>query len=342
MRTFAVIMMLLGAPAAWVRADDITLTTTRIPWRAVTITDFRDMRVCFTTDNGVKKEKPLGEIRQIAMSSSADFTKAEEMLAKGQYEQAVELYTKAGRQFDQPWQKKLSGYRRLAAVCNTVLIGTAADDWLAMAKESHYDRTVLDMVPAKADKKGSAQNAAAIKSLAAAQKTENRDFQRCIWTLLVTIHTAEGDGDKAAEYARKLVGEQADANALPINALRALLEGNKLDECIAAVYKGLKTDKYKDADLPEVFFILAQAQLARHARSSDQALLVEAGLNFMRVAVFYPSSRQAPEALFNAGQINRKLNNKAAARAAFQKIIETYTTDEAIIARAKEAIASLN
>jgi TolA-binding protein len=78
-------------------------------------------------------------------------------------------------------------------------------------------------------------------------------------------------------------------------------------------------------ELPAVLLWMGKGQLAIHEHSKDaRKELTEAGLNFMRIVAFFPSSNQAPEALFLAGKVNEKLGNQAAARKAYQAVRQHF------------------
>ncbi len=72
-----------------------------------------------------------------------------------------------------------------------------------------------------------------------------------------------------------------------------------------------------------------------------QKLLLEAGLNFMRVYTFFKASEIANEALYEAAVVNVELGNKPAARAAFKMVIER-SAGSAIGKKAVEGLESLD
>ncbi len=95
------------------------------------------------------------------------------------------------------------------------------------------------------------------------------------------------------------------------------------------------------ADLPAALSILGKSQygLARAESDKEKAKqqLTLAGLNLMRVAVFYQDSAPAAESLFLAGEINTRLDNAAAAVSAYEAVKSKYPRSEF----AKKAAAAL-
>jgi hypothetical protein len=66
--------------------------------------------------------------------------------------------------------------------------------------------------------------------------------------------------------------------------------------------------------------------MAKSAKDDGKVkeLRVAGGLNLMRVVTFYPTLPEAAEASYLAGVVNLDLGNRAAARAAFNRVLTNY------------------
>ena len=108
----------------------------------------------------------------------------------------------------------------------------------------------------------------------------------------------------------------------------ALLDTKEYAKTIATV-----TDAFGTLDrkyLPEALMIRAKAILAQSGSVADknakQKKMVDAAVEFMRVAAHFQGTPQAGEALYNAGKIMAdmpKPNNRAATKA-FQAVFGSY------------------
>ncbi|MBI5723517.1 MAG: hypothetical protein HZA50_06125 [Planctomycetes bacterium] len=350
------IQCLMALPAWAQGTDEVTPygadgKNAGIPFKAVSVTDFsREYKLEFT-DGTRTYSKPIKEVRQIKLTSSADFSKAEEMAAKGDDgARVVAQYKRAEGQMSGAWQKRLIQIRRLQAAGNSGLVGIAVDDWVKLAKEnSKYDPVILALAPTTVAIKGSEENKKAIDILKANAESQNANFKKLVRDLLMNVLTAEGRAEEAAVYAGG-GGETTTVNPIGpthvvstvvgIAAINTLLAAKKYDDCIAQAKAGLRN--FRDADLPDALYILAQAQLIRGKESKDQAMIGEAGLNFMRIYTFYDTYSRAGEALLNAGIACQELGNKKAAMIAFSKVLERYQNNAELAKRAQACIGSLN
>lgn len=102
-------------------------------------------------------------------------------------------------------------------------------------------------------------------------------------------------------------------------------------------------NEYNSQDLQRGLFLLGQAKKAQADKTADKAakdkLYVEAGLEFMRSAVFFPYTNDAPEAMFSAGECSRLAGDADGAKAAYETCVVRYG-DSAAGKRAKAALGS--
>lgn len=115
---------------------------------------------------------------------------------------------------------------------------------------------------------------------------------------------AEGDVDFAAGDGR---AGGDDAIVLPADiqndAVTAHLRRGEFDEALEAVRAPLSTT----GGLSLALYQKALAQRGKAEAEDDQALLKSAGLNFMRVVVYFPRSRYVGPALVEAGAVHARI-----------------------------------
>ena len=70
-------------------------------------------------------------------------------------------------------------------------------------------------------------------------------------------------------------------------------------------------------------------------------MLLDAGLDLMRVVAHFFGSPEAPEALLAAGGVNAQLGNVRAARDAYQEVLKRFADRQEIAQKAKAALESL-
>ena len=151
-------------------------------------------------------------------------------------------------------------------------------------------------------------------------------------------------GQRAAAWAAlcavALLWSAAPAGGSPrLRQIEAQAQRGEHAAAIEAVQSQL--DELRHDELAGGLSLLGRSQLALARQRRDRALLTQAGLNLMRVAVWFPNSDQAPEALHQAGEINAQLGNRRAARAAWERVISQYEASPSA-QRARRALEQLD
>jgi tetratricopeptide (TPR) repeat protein len=215
------------------------------------------------------------------------------------------------------------------------------------------------MRPTTFARKGSVANRRAIQLLSTRrEKTENKERAGAMGQLLLSLYEHEGMTKKARALAEELTGTPSsgdggtdDGNTgtgtvtpppvgttqltRQLQAARTLLN-SKPDIVAAQIESNLS--RYGPAERPVALYLLGRAQqkLAGSARGAQQKqqLYRKAGLNLMRVVAYYPESRNAGMALYEAGQVCKALGNTTAAQEAWRMVLEQFPgTDAADPAR---------
>ena len=319
---------------------------------------------------------------KIAGRKYATFNKAETLASKGKWADALKEYDAAAKKPGRPWTKKLVDIRRLRALDNAGRIDEAVDLWLAIVDENRASANALALCPSHPAKKKSPRNDKAIQRLEAALASlkTRKGYAKAITELLMQLHRQQGQSDKAADLATALAaGPKApaatpakpekpgdkmppaagasllperksstpsapSAPATPFSAMEVLLESGKAGKALAIIEANLAG--YPRHHLPAALLLRgrAQARMAENASGEKKTkLLLQAGLNLMRVASEFPAAPEASEALLSAGRIHAMLPtpNLAAARAAYEAVIDAEGEKSVVGEKARTALKAL-
>jgi len=156
---------------------------------------------------------------------------------------------------------------------------------------------------------------------------KDKKYRTATLDLLIRLLSVEGHSDDIARYLPK-----ASAGDDPkLKLLRGVALLNKKEYAQAAKAVNDVLHQLDRDSLSEAISIRAKALLGQAASVTDkkrkQELMLEAGLDFMRVATFFRGSPQAGESLFLAGQIMARLPerpNTAAAANAYKVVARDY------------------
>lgn len=143
-------------------------------------------------------------------------------------------------------------------------------------------------------------------------------------SLAVLVPTVCGEKTAAEENIETTpatVAAKPTGDTIDLTVLGKLLESGQAETVAARLSENI--DRFSHKDLPAVLLMLGKAQL--QAGRGDRKMLLQAGLNLMWVFAEFPRSKQAPEALFYAAEVNRQLGQSVAAALALREIIRQYT-----------------
>lgn len=351
MRKAAIILGVLLATGSAARADSITVE--KLPYRDVSIIDVRLGKIVFRLPSGRRSiTKPVREITFISIGRDGAFNRAESLLKEGKPAQAVKAYDEARRDFpSNSWENRLTEYRLLVALDRGAMIDRAVAEWSALVERDGFRAETMLMQPTRLAPKGSAENARAIDRLEEKLKqAKNQQYANTIRKLLLSLYSREGLADKAKALAEGVTKSPTDDTGLPgrpvpkvqtvragdvgvlMGAVEVFLKQGDAASAMRAINGNIR--RFDTGTLPGALLVRGQARMmmAEKAEQDESTrLLLQAGLDFMRIVANYPDSIDAGEALYQAGRVNSLLPtpNHAAARKAYQQVVSTYGETEA-------------
>ena len=106
--------------------------------------------------------------------------------------------------------------------------------------------------------------------------------------------------------------------------LEQLMKSGKTDYVIQTIRTNL--GEYNKKGLPGAMLLLGKALLQKYDQDEkkDRKLLIRAGLNLVWVYAEFASSPEAPESLYIATVVHRKLHEPAAVRMALKVLVDSY------------------
>ncbi|MCK4625459.1 MAG: hypothetical protein KAV00_09135 [Phycisphaerae bacterium] len=345
--------------AASAAADSIKLTS-GITHDSVKIVGVSDGTIRFLWGKSTLS-KPVSKVAFINITDDGNFTKGENLLGQGKYAEAEKAYSSAQRTATK-WKKTLIDYRLLAVSNAAGHIDKSTARWLKIVDDAcreSSNRTadvsagVLSLRPKKLAPPKSKANDRAITLLnGKIKETKSDAYVKAIRELLVDLYECQGQLAKARAEAMKLAGKtptskpSGGTKTLPVGSANVQLrlaslsmKEGQFDKVIELLQPRMK--QFAAPELPTAMLLLGKAKLekakAESKKPASRKLLIEAGLDLMRVAVFFTSSSEAPHALLLAGEVNERLGNNRGAKAAYSAVVRRYAKSPA----AKEAKKAL-
>lgn len=332
MRNILATAVIVAVAAGAAVADEVTLNN-GLSYPDVRITAYDDGQLTFQTAAGARVSKSLADdIKLIQVGEKPRFNRAETLLAEGKADQAIDAYDTAADHAT-GWLAELIPQRRLMALDAAGRIDQAAREWIALAKTADGAAWALKLRPSQLGEKGSAVNDAAINALEAQMdRVENEDLRAAMKGLLLSLYKVEGRGEAAGELASEFTaggGEDAPVTGLDaqLQGAGVLLEQDRAEEALRSVRDNLSN--YTPAQLSQGLLIAGKARLAlaeEAPAATKRDLLLQAGLDLMRIATYYPEAAEAAEALYLVGTIHEQLSppNRTAATNAYVAVTERY------------------
>ena len=309
MRTVCTILILIAA--AWVDVSGDTVKVGKLTYTDANILDVKEGVILFDVAGGRTGHAPLHKVTSLSIDGQDIFNLAEQLDTEGKPGRAVEQYDRALSGVS-PWLSRLIRLRRLGALDRAGQIDIAVKEWIALTDESPNALEILKLRPVGLGAKGSAANTKAIELLERKLKSLAPDsiYASRITFGLLELYQHEGH----------------------LHSLEAMGIENHLEQVLEIISPKLRSGWYNRDELPAVLLLVGNAEkhLAdTHEGLTKQRLLITAGLDFMRIAAFFPNSKQAPEALIAAAKVNIALGNPQAGINAYKKVIGQYPTSPA-------------
>ncbi len=343
--------------AASARADSIKLTNGLV-YDPVTILGVANGMVRFQMSGGNAISKSISELAVVGISDDKNFTLAEGLFQQGKYAEAEKAYSAARRLAAADWKKTLIDYRLLAVSESAGQIDKATALWLKIVDDAGASAGALALRPRKLAPAQNEANDRAIALLKGKVKEVASDaYVKAIRQLLVDLYERQGQLDEAKAEVARLAGkpETPDTQTSSAKTRPETPPVGSADVQLRLASLSLKQGQYEQvvnqlqpkmnqftADgLPSAMLLLGRAKLELSKQNQNESaarkLLLEAGLDLMRVVVFFGSGNEAPHALLSAGQVNERLGNAEAAKAAYWAVVERFAQSPA----AKEAQKAL-
>jgi len=317
-------------------ADDVQIR--KLKYHDVTVVSTAKGEIRFRMPNRHLVAKPITDVTFISIEGESDFNAAERLLVERKFAEAVESYDRALRD-KSGWLATLIRYRRLVALNEARMIDRATEEWLVLAGESGA-KEILKLRPSKFPPEGSKQNTSAIALLTQTRKRigGNELYAAAVDQLLLELCQYENMKSAATVLAEEILTTRAgggDGNVrldpatadAQLRAMAILITAGQCEQVLQDIQKNLRANAYGTEQLPRAILLAGQAQqrMADDAKDTRRRkLLIAAGLDFMRVATFFPGSDCAAEAMLHAGEINASLGNSWAARNAWGMVIKNY------------------
>ncbi len=352
MRKTALLMILAAASAA---AGDI-VTVGRLPYPNVTVSDCKEGRIYFRT-RAREVAEPLERVTAIEMPLIRHLTDAEK-LRQRRPEQAVPLYDRAYEAGRIDWQRRLIRYRRLEVLGQTGMINRWVEDWAALLAENTEAGPASELRPRNWGKPAEGKQAARRLAALMHRLTDAR-AQVAAKAVLRELNSragleepappGNGNGQKPpapggnGERPPSGIPSAAKVGTRSRGQLRtveSMLAGGQSERALNTIDELLP--KVGAQDLDRALFLAGAARLAVGRERSDSALLAQAAAMFMVSAVQYPTSPDAAEAWFRAGEISASLGDAAGAAAALRRVSsDPAYKDSPFAGQAKQRLESL-
>jgi hypothetical protein len=313
-----------------------------------TITAYAKFTVTLQLASGRNVQRHISNIRMLEIIDNEALAEAEKLRDKKKFKEALRKYKTAEYGAEKLWMKKLILVRAYQTMCDAAFIDKAVKEWMSMVEKSGRSDKVaaLKMAPTKFGPKGSEKNNKAIKLLdrnvarLMPKKEKDKDYLTGMLTLMLKLQDVQGDTVGTAKTTQMIDQLEGKTDAVrpddrrvpvapPTGGARLLVLSHKLkagqvDEVIAGAAG--RIDDCEDEQLPATLLLLGKAQKMKYEQTGlkDRALLAKAGLNLMLIFAEFPSSSEAPEALYLAAKVNEQLGDKTAAAKALRELVTNY------------------
>lgn len=369
-RRIVTVSVLVGVLAGAAAADKLVIGR-NMALPVDRISGFKDGELTYTTTSGKETSRTLKDVSLIAIDGQDSFNKAEELRATDKAADAAGLYDGVITNGDSPaWLAQLARYRKVEVLDKGKSIAGAVTTWLEIVA-TDGSPAAITLVPHEVPDKGDERNAQAISALETrmgeiksnAARTKARE-------LLVELYRKEGKDDKADKLAGGTTGVVAprpvsdgggskvastDGGAEPrpvsVSASGGVIRPDQKPAVLAEQAAKLTDSLPKciAAEVGPTLVLIGKAKLYQALQVSEKtdaearkALLLQAGVSFMRGKVAATKGATAAEALLYAGQVNELLGNPQAAEKAYLKVTTDYKTVKEAAAQAQSALEKLS
>jgi len=250
---------------------------------------------------------------------------------------AIRLYKTAASQSATPVQRAIIDFRLLSALDRAGWIDESALQWMLLADRAKGSPEVLACRPSRIGARGDRRNGKAINILKAGLlKVSDPKYKTSATELLVRLMVREGRSQDVVDILK-----DPASPGLKVLKAAALVEGKQNAAAISIITGSIS--EFDAESLPEALSVRGRAILAQSAgitsKTEKQDAMLQAAMDFMRVATYFPSSESAGQSLFLAGRIMSQLPVKPnidAATRAYKAVAANHAGTEVGKAAANE------
>ena len=357
-RTFRPILLkaILATLCLSVCATDVVADSVKLGgfwFNNVTVQDITEGNLIFTNANGAEQVRPMLEVQGLKLTVFDDSAAADEALKAKDYQEAVKRFSSIAAEARRPWARHWAIWHKVAALDQLGQPVEAVEAYLELVRQK-ADGYFLANPPLKSlrnapdgKKKDIASRLSGLrKSLA--KGPARSPFEKMLKVLQddkqPTDDTASADSPDPAEKddSDSLKTEPAIAMTgvmKPNDPVTRLLHAGEFEKAMAEAALRLKG---KELHMAMRLYQHGLAQLHLAERSKDRQLYLDAGLNFMRVAIHFSKSSYIGPALVEAGVVHERIGRHELAMKLWRKaqIEVDPETDPAIAARLETMISS--
>ena len=316
---YALAALLLPGWSLWptaVYADSIKLGG--FWFDRVTVQEIVDGKIVYTV-SGTERVQPLSKVQGLKLTAFADSVAGQVALDAKEYQQVLARFGAIASQARRPWVRHWALWHKVAALDHLDRPIEAVEAYLQLVREQ-ADPYFLATPPLKslpaaapARKKDLAQRLARAGRTWAKGRAQE-PFEKMLARLKANGTEAHAPSESANAVDALTPGAADSAQQVPAVPLSSVLDGDdpitqllrtgQFDQALAQAAQRLARNEPRLA-LRLYQQGLAQLHLAR--QSEDQRLYKDAGLSFMRVAIYFRTSRYTGPALVEAGLVHEQI-----------------------------------
>ena len=270
--------------------------------------DVIDGKLVYIAPDGTERIRPLADLQGLKLTAFSESEAAYEALEAEDHEQALESFAAIAAKTRRPWVKHWALWHKVIALDKLDRPVEAVEAYLKLVR-GKADRHFLANPP--------------LASLQAAPDARRKDIASRLRGVRRTL--TKGAAREPLERMLELLEAERKPNDAELAAVDSTEAGSAVVTTIALdaadpVTRLLHEGRFEEAlaetttrlggKEPRMAMRLYQrglAQLQLALPSDDRRLYLDAGLSFMRVAVYFPKSSYAGPALVEAGVVHEKI-----------------------------------
>jgi tetratricopeptide (TPR) repeat protein len=316
--------------ATAVRADSINYGGLVV--NNISIDKFDGKQIYYRTENGNVDQRTVSDRVKINVTDEPNLDLAEDAFGAANWSDAVDGYMKAIRSTNKSWVRDYASVRLQTAATKSHRFDAAVAAWVQTV--NHDPKWAAAHTPTLPADSNSTYLKTAVTQLetAAAAAKDDVDKVATIRTFQLQIAKAMHDdqlvSDVASELTTLLAQHQSTAvNSDDVHAVVMAQMGlvhvslDKKDFATAQKkLQQLKGSVVEPADQADWLWCDAQAKAGQISDDKDAAALKDAELAYMRLVANFPSSSQAPQALYNTAELMERSGDTKSALDVYQQI----------------------